>query len=151
MLYDDCQIVPWTNRLTKNTLYSAALKFPKKSKRWVHLNAENGIATRVTLFSEKQEAIEFLLSSVANLAKRGMWAGADEPKVKVHAAHDNTALETDASVLRWWCQQLLDIIENYDIRHDACEEEIALLNDIRAAVDPASSQKCSGTQTGVAT
>ncbi len=47
-------------------------------------------------------------------------------------------LENDPQTLRWWCQQLLDIIENYDISHDACEEEIALLNDIRAAVDPAS-------------
>ena len=46
-------------------------------------------------------------------------------------------LENDPQTLRWWCQQLLDIIENYDISHDAPEEEIALLNDIRAAVDPA--------------
>ncbi len=46
-------------------------------------------------------------------------------------------LENNPQTLRWFCQQLLDIIENYDISHDAPEEEIALLNDIRAAVDPA--------------
>lgn len=50
-----------------------------------------------------------------------------------------SALESNPETLRWWCQQLLDIIENYDISHDAPEEELALLNDIRAAVDPASS------------
>lgn len=51
--------------------------------------------------------------------------------------HGTLGLESNPETLRWWCQQLLDIIENYDISHDAPEEEIALLNDIRAAVDPA--------------
>lgn len=50
---------------------------------------------------------------------------------------DVAGLESNPETLRWWCQQLLDIIENYNISQDVCEEEIALLNDIRAAVDPA--------------
>ncbi len=50
---------------------------------------------------------------------------------------DVAGLESNPVTLRWWCQQLLDIIENYDITHDSCDEEIAMLNDIRASVDPA--------------
>jgi hypothetical protein len=54
---------------------------------------------------------------------------------------DVAGLESNPVTLRWWCQQLLDIIENYDISHDSCDEEIALINDIRSSVDPAAPAK----------
>lgn len=57
---------------------------------------------------------------------------------------DVAGLENNPVTLRWWCQQLLDIIENYDISHDSCDEEIALINDIRSSVDPAAPAKQEG-------
>ena len=57
---------------------------------------------------------------------------------------DVAGLESNPVTLRWWCQQLLDIIENYDISHDSCDEEIALINDIRSSVDPAAPAKQEG-------
>ncbi|HAU77543.1 MAG TPA: hypothetical protein DCW88_19050 [Agrobacterium sp.] len=57
---------------------------------------------------------------------------------------DVAGLESNPVTLRWWCQQLLDIIENHDITHDSCDEEIAMLNDIRASVDPAAPAKQEG-------
>ncbi len=57
---------------------------------------------------------------------------------------DVAGMESNPVTLRWWCQQLLDIIENHDITHDSCDEEIAMLNDIRASVDPAAPAKQEG-------
>ncbi len=57
---------------------------------------------------------------------------------------DVAGLENNPITLRWWCQQLLDIIENYDISHESPEEELALINDISAATDPAAPAKQGG-------
>ncbi len=74
---------------------------------------------------------------------------ADEIASQMNAAlsaqvQDVAGLESNPVTLRWWCQQLLDIIDNYDISHDSCDEEIALINDIRSSVDPAAPAKQEG-------
>lgn len=72
--------------------------------------------------------------SVGTLREKSEFA--EELGYRDHAYVLSDAADAMTTLL-WWCEQLLDIIENYDITHDACQEEIALINDIRAAVDPA--------------
>lgn len=67
----------------------------------------------------------------------------DRIKLTVCSGDHLSQLENDPKTLRWWCQQLLDIIDNYAFIEDACDEDSDLVNDIRVAVDPAFAPKSS--------
>lgn len=124
---------PWgINRI--GDMVSAHVRTQRGGK-WVcavptpyHKNIRESIRAAWWVFTGRAEAV--------------IWPEAGDLEAAIDTAQDVAGLESRPETLRLYCQTVLDIIDNYNISHDACEEDIALLNDIRDAVDPATKEGC---------